>query len=227
MLQIGPRQERLVDAWASTIGTAASGRNYDFTSPTRTERLCERADRFLDAPSEETFGALWSSEIIRNATYGGPDTVLNNWNRPIEELTAFVRTIRDADAYDPAWERQVPAVVVPALWEIYGRLQPAERPIINSWVRRALPIFGPANPQTHADGVERLAAFREWYEHRVGHVTAQTDHAVPLYDEIEQFLYVAVTLDETALRESLGMAEQAYDTFAGWDAMRARSDRTN
>ncbi|MFB6156345.1 MAG: hypothetical protein ABEJ34_00695 [Haloferacaceae archaeon] len=221
MLDIGPRHETLIDAWASTVRTSASGRNYDFTAPTRTDLLRDRVDRFLASPSGERFGAFWSPDVIRNATYGGPDAVLDNWSRPMEELTGLVRTVRDAESYDPGWERQLPDVVTPALWELYGRLDPSERPVLDSWVRRALPLFGVASPGTHAEGVERLEAFRERYERRVGHVTAGTDHEVPLYDEIEQFLYAAVTLDEAALRGTLSMTEAEYAVFEGWDAVRS------
>ncbi len=221
---LGPRQESILDAWAETIRHSAQGQNYNFVTPTRTEQLQKRVDEFLESPTQETFEDLWSRENLRNATYGGAGAVLNNWNGTTKELAGFVRTLRTAESFDAAWERRFPEFIVPGIWELYGRLDPAQRPILNSWVRTALPTFGLKNPRTYEEGVEQLDKFREIYQTRIGHSTADTDHVVPLSDEIEQFLYVVETLDEAELRSTFGMESPTYASFAGWDAMRDHGD---
>lgn len=218
---LGPRQIQLLEAWAETVETTASTGHYDFTAPTRTDRLTDCVDQFLNDPSEESFTAIWAIDLLRDAVYANAGSIVADWDGDIDDIASFVGAVRDAETYDPAWERLVEPHIVPGLWELYGRLSPESRPIINTCVKRTLPDFGIQTPQTHADGVKSVAAFRDHYEAHAGHATAGADHEVPLHDELEQFLYVSETLDEAELRATLDMADPVYQSFDGWDAARA------
>jgi len=218
MVQIGSRHEKLLEAWADTIATQAEGEQFDFTSPTRSEQLATKVQEYLEDPSEERFRAFWDRDIIRDAVYGGPNSVLNHWNGGQADLADYIRDIRDAESYDPAWERRLPGFMAPAIRELYGRLQPANRPIFNRAVRRGLSTFGFGSPNSVADAIEPIAEFEDAYQTRIGHVTAGTDHEVPLSEELEQFCHVVRSLDEPKLRSVLDMDTPTYAEFSGWDA---------
>jgi len=77
MVRFGPRHEALVNAWAATVSNAPAGDHYDFTAPTRSTQLQDRATKFIENPSTETFEELWSPDVLRNAIYGGAGAILN------------------------------------------------------------------------------------------------------------------------------------------------------
>lgn len=224
MVRFGPRHEALVNAWAATVSNAPTGDHYDFTAPTRSTQLQDRTTKFIDDPSTETFEAVWSPDVLRNAIYGGAGAILNNWRSSIDELANLIDSIQTATAYDDAWERHLPAFAKRGLWELCGRLNPNDRPIINNWVGSAFTAFGLGNPQTYAASADNFATVKDCYTDTVGHVTANTAYEVPLSDELEQFLYLTETLDEPTLREAFNMDTPTDDAFAGWDAMTAHGD---
>ncbi|MCD2201391.1 hypothetical protein LPA44_16085 [Halobacterium sp. KA-4] len=224
MVRFGPRHEALVNAWAVTGSNAPAGDHYDFTAPTRSRQLQDRATKFIDTPSAETFEGVWSPDILRNAIYGGADAILDNWRGSIDELASLIESMQTATAYDDAWERHVPAFAEHGLWELYGRLNPSDRPIINNWVGSAFTTFGLGNPQTYTASADNFATVRDCYTDTVGHVTANTAYEVPLSEELEQFLYLTETLDQPTLRTAFDMDTPTDDAFAGWDAMAAHGD---
>lgn len=224
MTQFGPRHEKLLDAWATTIETNGRGNGFDFTSPTRTNVLEQKVEAFLDSPSEDEFRDVWQSELIRGAAFGGSNAVLNNWNLPIDALAEFIREIRDATSYDPSWERQIPEYVIPAVREFYGRCDPETRPILSSATQRGLSTFGFGTVESFSDAAGALRNFQERYCEQIGHMTVGTEHEVALSDEIEQFLHLVSTSDEAELRKTLDMAVPMYETFAGWDALQTHGN---
>ncbi|MCD2201597.1 hypothetical protein LPA44_17175 [Halobacterium sp. KA-4] len=149
---------------------------------------------------------------------------MNNWRDSIDELAALIDSMRTASSYDEAWERQFPAFAQRGLWELYGRLNPEDRPIINNWVGSAFTTFGLQNPQSYDASAAQFNTLQAQYIETVGHVTATTPHEVPLTEELEQFLYIAETADESELRTAFGMDAPTHDAFAGWDAMITHGD---
>jgi hypothetical protein len=223
MQNLGSRHERLLESWADTIATQAKSEYFDFTSPTRSDVLEQKVNGFVDSPSEESFEELWDTNIIRDAVYGGSNAILNNWNETQADLATFIEDIRDADAYDPAWERRFPEYVAPAIRELYGRLLPHERPIFNRSAQRGLSTYGFGSPSTVNEGLAPFEKFQDTYLQHVGHVTEGTSYEVPLSDEIEQFFYVTTTQSETELRSLLDMDSPTYATFSGWDAINSNN----
>lgn len=59
MTQFGPRHEKLLDAWATTIETNVQGDGFDFLLPTRSDVLEQKVEAFLDSPSEDGFRDVW------------------------------------------------------------------------------------------------------------------------------------------------------------------------
>jgi hypothetical protein len=150
--------------------------------------------------------------------------LLSNWYGPIEELATFVAELQSAPEFNPAWERQVPSYCVPTLWELYGRVAPADLPLVNFWVRRGLATLGYGAHESFSDITTALTEFEVMYTEEVGHVTAGTTHEVPLAEEIEQFFYLTDTLSEAEIREVLDMSSPDYQGFSGWDALQDHGD---
>lgn len=192
----GARQRELLEAWATTARTNDHGQEFDFTESRHTHQLEQRSAAFVENPTERTFEALWSPEAFRGAVMGGVALVRNSWES-IDAFAAFVRSIREADAYDTAWEENF--VTSSMVWELYGRLHPEREPILSGNACQTLHNFGYGTGHTFADTREKMLEFREQYESVVGHATAGTDHEVPLWDEIEMFLHVVHVLDDESI----------------------------
>jgi hypothetical protein len=204
-MEFGPRHTDSLNAWARTISTSPAGDYYDFTAPTRTTKLQERVTDFLAFPNEDSFADVWSRDVLRNAVYGGPSVVLNNWDRSVESLAPLLAKIERADAYDPTWTEEFSPLVRRGFWELYGRLDPVNRPILNNWVRQSFSEFGLSVPDSHADCAAHAKELREAYEAEVGHVTAGTEYEVPVYEELEQFCYAIETVPEAEFESVFGI----------------------
>ncbi len=48
MNQFGPRPEKFLDAWATTVNITDQGNGFDFISPTRSDVLERKLEVFLD-----------------------------------------------------------------------------------------------------------------------------------------------------------------------------------
>ncbi len=195
-MEFGPRHTDSLDAWARTVRAEPAGEYYDFTAPTRTTKLQDAVEDFLAFPREESFADVWSRDVLRNAVYGGPSVVLNNWDRSVEAIAHLVAKMERADAYDPEWTEGFSPLVRRGFWELYGRLDPVERPILNNWVRQSFSRFGLSTPDTYAECAAHAVELREAYEATVGHVTADTAYEVPVYEELEQFCFALETVPE-------------------------------
>jgi hypothetical protein len=187
-----PRHIEFLEEWAEYAETNSKSEYYDFTSGNRNDRVHRRLREFVSEPTNEAFEALWTKDVLRDALIGGPALVRNNWPGSIEELASLFETMQSAEEYDPEWETEF--IVPTPLWELFGHMQPSDRPIMNGQVFTGLDRFGFARPATYYDRAGYVR-FVEAYETVVGHATSGTDHEVPLAVEIEQFLSIAATED--------------------------------
>ena len=142
----GPRRRALLIAWGEYAATTASGPGFDFTSENRTRRTQEMAEAFINDPTSEQFEALWTYDTLADSILGGAGSVLTHWKDDLEGLAARIETIRTASEYDPTWESGFPSET--AMWELYGRLNPGDVPIIYSECLRGLREFGYDQPAT-------------------------------------------------------------------------------
>jgi hypothetical protein len=202
------RQRDLLDAWRETAHARASGPEFDFTDRRHSVQLRRALEGFLDDPSEATLGPLWTTDTLRAAVVGTPKMLVRAWDSP-EALASFLRTVRDAEDYDDDWEETF--VSSSAAWELYGRLHPEREPILTGNACRGLQDFGYGTIRTFADGYEAMESFREDYEAAVGHVTADTDHEVTIYEEMEAFLHRYHVLDDEELRRESEPPEQSTE----------------
>lgn len=201
---VDSRQRELLEAWHETASTSDSGQEFDFTDQRHTALLQKRVDAFIANPNESTFEAFWSPEAFRGAVMGGPSLVRKSWES-VEEFAAFVKSIRDAEEYDPSWEENF--ITGSMVWELYGRLHPEREPILSGDACQGLRTFGHNTIRSFEDGRKPMDEFREEYEAVVGHATAGTDHEVPLWDEIEMFLHLVHVTDEDIALERLATGD--------------------
>lgn len=190
---VDTRQRELLDSWQTVASQHTTGRGFDFSEQRHTALLGKRVDAFLANPTERTFEAFWSTDAFRDAVMGGPSLVRNHW-QSVEDFAAFVASISDAETYDPAWEENF--VTGSITREVYGRLHPEREPILSGDACQGLRQFGYGTIHSFEEGRDAVNEFRTDYEEVVGHVTAGTDHEVPLWDEIEMFLHLVHVLDD-------------------------------
>jgi hypothetical protein len=211
---VGPRRSALLDAWRRYAGSTREGPFHDFGSENRYQRVHQTLREFLDMPTEEAFEALWTREVLRDAVMGGPELVLTRWPGSIEELADRLRQMRDADEYDPAWEREF--ITKTAVREAYGYMDPETRPILSSSVTSGLDALGFPKPTSYVDR-DGYDVFAEAYQDIVGHATQDTEHEVPWYFEIEQFLVLLGSEDRTAVLDELPIDDDTPQ-LTGWHA---------
>lgn len=211
---LGPRRQELLRAWGEYAATTPQSVFHDFGPENRNERVRDRLESFLASPSETTFEALWSRNVLRDAVMGGSSLVLNTWPGTLDELAARFERMRTADEYDSSWEDDIVAETV--IWELYGHMDPTNRPILNSQVISGLDSLGFSKPVDYQNrrGFERFA---DVYESIVGHATATTDHEVPWYFELEQFLVMVGTKNQYNIHSELPI-DQEYPKVVGWEA---------
>ncbi|THE66379.1 hypothetical protein D8Y22_02615 [Salinadaptatus halalkaliphilus] len=145
---------------------------------------------------------------------GGSALVLNTWPGTLDDLAARFERMQTAEEYDPSWEDDI--VATSAIWELYGHMDPANRPILNSQVMSGLDSLGFNKPADYQNrrGFERFA---DAYDSIVGHATAATDHEVPWYFELEQFLVMAGTENQYDIHSALPV-DPEYPKVVGWEA---------
>lgn len=192
-------QRNRLEAWRETAHERASGQEFDFTEGRHTVRLHECLEAFFDDPSEATLGPLWTTDTLRGVV-GRPKMLVREWDSP-EALATFLRSVRDAETYDSSWEETFVSSSV--VWELYGRLHPSREPILSGNACRGLQAFGYGTIRTFEDGREVMESFRADYEDIVGHATAGTDHEVPIFEEMENFLHLYHVLGDEQLDETL------------------------
>jgi hypothetical protein len=213
-VSLGPRGTRLLHAWSDAIATDRSGRGYNLTSPTRSERYRARLERFVDDPTTANFEALWNDATGAAATGWYTTTVLNLWPASVEELASFLQSIRMADEYNEDWQKRVMwGSLVP---ELYSRSDP-DRPVVSTQSRRGLRKLG-IEPATGFDACsDQLLAFRDTYRDIAGHVTASSSTPIPLFEEIDQLFALITTLDSQDIRtENAGERRDLYTALQGY-----------
>lgn len=209
----GPRREGLLTAWGELIAETSSGSGFDCTDSNRTEVTQRQVSEFLQEPSVDRFEKLWQVEVLADAVFGGPSPVLDRFGS-IEQLAETIRSVAEADAYDPDWEEHflTPTVV----WELYGRLHPDQAPILNSTSATGLSDLGLLRPRSFEEAEEEWATFRGEYESLVGHATANTSHTVPINHEISELLWFVATTDAEVVTSRLQDVTEEYTPIAGW-----------
>lgn len=212
--KLGPLRSELLETWGNHAKTVPTGEYHDFGPSNRNIRVNQRLETFIQQPSETTFRDLWSPDALRDAVVGGPSLALKDWSGTMDELADQFREMQLADQYNPHWEKDF--TVKTAIWELYGNMDPATRPILNSTVNSGLTSFGFDKPDSYSerDGYE---AFLRTYEDVVGHATKGTDHEVPRHIEIEQFLAMLAQQSRHEIYESLSL-EKSPPRIVGWEA---------
>lgn len=209
-----PRTEPLLRSWAGMIAEQPKGRNFDFTGTNRSKLFQERVDAFIADPTRDHLEDLWSPECLTAADGLILDVVLGSWSGSIEDLASLFRTLRTADSFSKEWEREF--TWKEALWECYTRLDSTDQLVVSKSSSEALRWFGLRTPGSFSDRVAQLGEFVELYEEAIGHVTATTEHSVPLKVEVEELLHTVATVErEAVLAERAGPYRDFYRQLQG------------
>lgn len=199
---LGEVRRGLLEAWAGTIADSDSGIGFDFTDTNRTRQCQQRADEFIETPTEETLRALWNQDLITHAYQPNIGTLTSDWEDQYDELAAIIKEIRDTDAFDPAWTEKIGDR---SIWELHGRLHPGDTPIVDSNGMSVLPMFSLERHGNYEKQQRELERFRELYEQYAGYATKGTAHELPIWAEIDAFLqFVAANYDQSTLEAELG-----------------------
>ncbi|WP_435320815.1 hypothetical protein [Haloarchaeobius sp. TZWSO28] len=211
----GPRQEAILSAWKQTVPEHPTGPGYDLSESNRTRVCTERLDEFIEDPSKETFQELWDLDALYESLSPNKSLALDSFWGSVEELAELFAEVRDAETYDPAWERKFQWSQ--SLWELYGRTHAETSPIPTSQAASGLKQFGFAGGNTYNKRVDSLERFAETYRERVGHVTAGTDHEVPVWVEIDELLALVTTVDPETIRAEVdGPRGPLYRSLDGY-----------
>lgn len=211
--EFGPRRRALVTAWGEHAATTASGPGFDFTSDNRTRRTQAMAEAFINEPTSERFESLWTYDTLADSILGGTKPILSHWKNDLEGLAAQIETIRTAPTYDPGWESGFPAET--AVWELYGRLNPEDVPIIYSECIRGFREFGYDQPATFEAAASIWSEFRDSYLDLAGYATEGSEHEVPLNHEISEFFTFTATQDDEKIIELL-QSPDGYYPLSRW-----------
>lgn len=213
---LGPRATQLLEAWGDVTRSHPTGREYDLTTPTRSERYRNRLATFVDEPTEENFEELWNEQTVAAAGEWPAGIVQNLWSGPLDELATLFDEIRNADRYDDSWEIRVSwSSVLP---ELYTRADDG-LPIVSEQARHGLKKFGIEPPTGFEPRRQQLEAFRDTYLDTAGHVTANESETIPVYEEIDQ-LFALVTAASSAdvAAEATGPRGDLYTALRGYPA---------
>ncbi|MFC5973952.1 hypothetical protein ACFPYI_21745 [Halomarina salina] len=209
---LGPRRRALLTAWGRYIESHSTGPGIDCGAENRTVLTQQAAGEFINNPSEERFRALWDRDIIADAVMGGPDLVLNRWDESMDALGDLVRAIDEAGEYHSSW---ADVFNRRGSWELYGRLNPEQAPILSSECLRGLNEMGYGRVTAREEAVDAWNAFESDYSAVVGHATAGTDHEVPLAHEMSEFLIFIAENDDETIIDLLSDGTE-YVPIAGW-----------
>lgn len=211
---LGPRAERLLEAWSETITEAPTGEGYDLVRPTRSERCQDRLEKFVSNPSETTFRELWSPDALAAAGEWNADIVLNLWDEDFQTMAEELAPIATADTYQPKWSDILP--VSAAVMEMYGRTHLQTALIPSDQAKKALNKFNMSCGNSYGPRSESIRAFIDLYRDRVGHVRA--DDGIPLAEEVDQLFRLVTTVERSDLEAGIqGPQKELYQALLGYE----------
>lgn len=215
VLRIGPRRQHLLTAWGEVVRSNLTGRGYDLTTPTRSERFRDRLAAFVSNPTEETFDELWTPDAIAAAEEWFCKTIRSIWPNSLDELASFLDEIRHSDTYNTGWETRV-SWGDGVIHEVYSRTHPDE-PIVSTEARRGLKKFGIEAEYGYGKCRSQIVSFRDLYERYSGHVTADYEETIPVFEEIDQLFRLVMSADpETIQAEAAGPRGKLYKSLRGY-----------
>jgi len=201
----------LLADWRRIISERPANIPVDFSDSNRTKTCIRRVDAFLETPTPDSFRNLWCAEAMSDYWRPSAVTILDNPDVTIDALADLNRDVRDASAYDPAWETRLDGALDGfGLHELYGRLHADQEPIPTVEATRALSQLGytdNSDPESVRDGIK---AFKDQYEQELGRVTAGAETALPIYAEIDELFRVAEALDDETMHH---LASGEYSDF--------------
>lgn len=213
-IELGHRATRVLTQWGSVAAEHPTGRNYTLERPTRSEIYLDRLAAFIEEPTESTFNAVWTKDSIAAATGWEPTVVLNLWAGTIDDLAGFLDDIRSSDEYDPEWEERAPWGSIIA--ELFTRARP-DRPILSNESRKALRKLGITPDSGFDQRIRQMEEVSECYLDIAGHVTAQTDEPIPVYEEMDQLFRLITTVQPGDITAELdGPRRELYDSLKGF-----------
>ena len=219
----GQTLHSMLSGWKAAVSDSSSGTGYDLTESNRTAVCRRRVDAFLDSPSEDSFRRLWSDDAIVDYWAPNAAVILQVADDSLEDLAELVAEVRDADAYDPAWESLIDGS---GLWELYGRLHADRDPIPTDRANEALQRFRFEGHDERQARIAEIERFRETYEAVVGHATAGTDFELAIYAEVDELFTLVTTTDRVDVNAELhGPYERLYRPLIGFRREPTPSDR--
>lgn len=219
-----PGADGMLRAWKGMIRSEAAGAGFDLEENRQT-RFSSRVRTFLDGPCEDSFADLWQPDAVVAHDNPGTDLFLTTFDGDVDDLAAFVETLRTADAFDPTWSDRLGWRW--ALWELYTRCNDSAPVVLTEESVEALEWFGIAVSGSFRERVTAAEGFRERYADVVGHATAGTAHEVPVRVEIDQLCNAVVRLGPEDIAAQLkGPHGQFYrHLYGGREAPAERTDQ--